>query len=287
MNRRDFIKNTGAAMAALGTSCQTTKNAATASTQPNILFIFSDDHSLQTLGAYKTRLQKFIKKHRITPNLDKLANDGALFENSFVCNSICGPSRAAIITGKHSHINGFKSNGDRFDSKQWNVAKEFQKAGYQTAVFGKWHLGTNPTGFDRWMILPGQGKYYNPDFMDDQGKRVRRNGYCTDIITDETIDWLDNRRDSSKPFFLCSWHKAPHRTWMPHSRHLQLLDKVTVPEPDNLFDDYKDRASATFKQDMTIDKCINLAMDVKVTPPFATSTEDDIKKLRALMGRTR
>jgi len=234
---------------------------------------------LQTLGAYRSRMQEFIKKHKITLNIDKIASQGAIFENSFVGNSICGPSRASILTGKHSHINGFMANGDRFNPDQWTVAKELQKANYQTAVIGKWHLASLPTGFDDYKILPGQGMYYNPDFISKgSSKLVRKQGYCSDVIGDLTIEWLDKKRDKSKPFFLCSWHKAPHRTWLPHPRHFNLLDGIDVPEPENLFDDYKGRTSSALEQEMTIRDHINIATDVKVTPPAATTSAEDIKK---------
>ena len=244
--------------------------------RPNILFFFSDDHSLQTLGAHQGRMQEFIKKHKVTENLDKLAAEGMYFENSFVCNSICGPSRAAILTGKHSWHNGFKSNGNRFDGSQWTMPQALQKAGYETAIFGKWHLGTAPTGFNVYKVLPGQGKYYNPDFKTTGGKTEKVEGYCSDVIADMTIEWLKNNKDKDKPFFLCSWHKAPHRTWMPAARHFKYLDDVEIPEPDTLFDDYAGRSSALKIQDMTIDKNINIAFDVKVTPPVATSTHKEI-----------
>ncbi|MDP8244891.1 MAG: sulfatase [Candidatus Hinthialibacter antarcticus] len=275
LNRRDVIKGLGALP--FGLSLPLTASAQTK--QPNIVFIFSDDHSLQTLGAYKTRLQDFIKKHKITPNIDSIADDGVLFTNSFVANSICGPSRACILTGKHSHKNGFMSNGNKFDGSQWTVAKELQNANYQTAVIGKWHLGTLPTGFDDYAVLPGQGKYYNPDFkVKGSDDLVRKDGYCSDLIGDMTLEWLDKKRDKSKPFFLCSWHKAPHRTWMPHPRHFNLLDGIDVPEPENLFDDYEGRTSAASEQEMTIRDHINIAMDVKVTPPAATTSIEDIRK---------
>lgn len=281
MNRRDFLKGIG--VLTLGMSGQGL--AESVSKRPNILFIFSDDHSLQTLGAYKSRMQEFIRKHNITPNIDRIAAEGVLFENSFVTNSICGPSRAAILTGKHSHINGFKANGNQFDAAQWTVAKALQEASYETAVIGKWHLGSRPTGFDHFEILPGQGTYYNPDFFTkDSPKKVRKQGYCSDIIGDLTIEWLDKKRDKSKPFFLCSWHKAPHRTWMPYPRHFNLLDGVDVPEPENLFDDYEGRTSAAREQEMTIRDHINIATDVKVTSPAATTPP---KKILEEAPRTR
>lgn len=277
MERRKFLKSIGALTIGLS-SCQLLKKSQ--SKRPNVLLILSDDHSLQALSAYKGRMRDFIKKHEITPNIDKIASQGTIFENSFVGNSICGPSRASILTGKHSHINGFKANGDKFDPHQWTVAKELQKVNYQTAAFGKWHLGTLPTGFDDYNILPGQGKYYNPDFI-SKGylEKIRKQGYVSDIIGDMTIDWLEEKRDDSKPFFLCSWHKAPHRTWMPHPRHFNLLEGIDVPEPKNLFDDYKDRTSLIQQAEMSIRDEINLATDVKVTPPVATTPIDKIKEL--------
>ncbi|RKY96164.1 MAG: sulfatase [Ignavibacteriae bacterium] len=282
MNRRDFLKGIGVLSIGLS-SCQLLEKKR--AKQPNILFIFSDDHSLQTLGAYESRMQDFIKKHRITPNIDKIASEGVLFENSFVGNSICGPSRASILTGKHSHINGFTGNGDQFDANQWTVAKELQKENYQTAVIGKWHLGSLPTGFDDYNVLPGQGMYYNPDFISkDSRELVRKQGYCSDIIGDMTIEWLDKKRDKSKSFFLCSWHKAPHRTWMPHPRYFNLLDGVDVPEPENLFDDYEGRTSSASLQEMTIRDHINISTDVKVTPPVATTP---LEKIRELTPRTK
>lgn len=276
MDRRTFTKSLSLLPLALQHQMA---HAQTNGKQPNILFVFSDDHSLQTLGAYQARMQEFIQENNITPNIDQLARQGIIFENSFVANSICGPSRACILTGKHSHINGFKANGDRFDGEQWTVAKELQKAGYQTAVIGKWHLGTPPTGFDHYEVLPGQGKYYNPDFRrKGESDMVRYEGYCTDIIGDLTVEWLDQQRDPSKPFFLCSWHKAPHRTWFPHPRHFELLDEVDVPEPDNLFDDYEGRTSSAREQEMTIRDHINIATDLKVTPPVATTPPQEIRE---------
>ena len=276
MNRRDFLKSIG--IVSIGLSGQF--SVAATPKQPNILFILSDDHSLQTLGAYKSRMQDFIQQHNITPNIDKIAAQGILFENSFVGNSICGPSRASMLTGKHSHINGFRTNEDRFDSGQWTVAKELQKANYQTAVIGKWHLGSLPTGFDDYHVLPGQGVYYNPDFISKESRGlVRKQGYCSDVIGDMTIEWLDKKRDKSKPFFLCSWHKAPHRTWMPHPRYFDFLEGVDVPEPENLYDDYQGRTEAARLQEMTIRDHMNISTDLKVTPPVATTSVETIREM--------
>ena len=276
MDRRVFLKS----ISVLSLGLSSPVSAQSTPKQPNILFIFSDDHSLQTLGAYRSRMNEFIKKHNITPNIDKIAAQGTLFENSFVGNSICGPSRASILTGKHSHVNGFTGNGDWFNPKQWTVAKELQKSNYQTAVIGKWHLGSLPIGFDDYKVLVGQGTYYNPDFIiKGSSEAVRKQGYCSDIIGDMTIEWLDKKRDKTKPFFLCSWHKAPHRTWLPHPRHFNLLEEVNVPEPENLFDDYQGRTSSAHQQEMTIRDHINISTDLKVTPPVATTPLDKIKEL--------
>ena len=170
---------------------------------PNILFIMSDDYGYQAISAYNDKLIK-------TPNLDRLADEGVIFRNSFVTNSICGPSRAVMLTGKHSHINGMPDNSSKFDGSQQTFPKLLQKAGYQTAMVGKWHLKSDPTGFDYWNILPGQGQYYNPDFI-EMGEKKRIEGYVTNITTDIALNWLD-KRDTEKPFCLLLHHKAPHRT---------------------------------------------------------------------------
>jgi N-acetylglucosamine-6-sulfatase len=217
--------------------------------QPNILFIFSDDHSLQAITAYgKSRYAK----HFQTPNIDRLASQGALFVNSFCANSICGPSRACILTGKHSHINGFVDNVSRFDGSQPTLNKFLGSAGYETAIIGKWHLVSQPVGFDHWEVLPSQGNYWNPDFIQMDGTKKRVEGYVTDIITDKSIEWLENRKDKDKPFLLMSQHKAPHRNWMPAERHLMMFDGIDLPEPDSLFDDYSNRSEALKTQEMTI-----------------------------------
>ena len=184
------------------------KQEAAAPEQPmNILFIMCDDHSYQTISAYD---QRYIE----TPNIDRIANEGVRFTNSFVANSISGPSRACMLTGKHSHANGFTNNSTRFDGSQLTFPKLLQQAGYQTAVVGKWHLASTPTGFDYWDILIGQGEYYDPYFIRN-GEKIQREGYATNITTDVAINWLENLRDDSKPFCLLLHHKAPHRTWMP------------------------------------------------------------------------
>ena len=228
--------------------------------QPNILFLFSDDHALRSISAYGGDLAKVAP----TPNIDRLAVSGAIFENSFCGNSICGPSRATIMTGKHSHKNGFLRNSGRgLDQSQWTLSKALNGAGYNTAVIGKWHLISNPVGFDYWEILPGQGNYYNPVFKQMDGSTKKFNGYCTDITTDKAIKWLD-KRDKEKPFFLMCQHKAPHRTFAPALRHLRSFDGVTIPEPPTLFDDYKNRSETLTKNEMEIDRHFDWAYDAKV-----------------------
>ena len=220
-----------------------------AAERPNIIFLFSDDHALQAISAYGGRFKDIAP----TPNIDRLAKQGAVFERSYCTNSICGPSRACILTGKHSHKNGFIDNDtSRFDGTQPTFPKYLQQAGYQTAIIGKWHLVSKPTGFDHWEILPGQGNYYNPDFLTMDGTTKRVEGYCTDIITDKTLDWLKTKRDKDKPFVLMCQQKAPHRNWSPAERHYGLFNDINMPEPPTLFDDYSGRSSVLTEQEMTI-----------------------------------
>ncbi len=226
--------------------------------RPNVLFIFTDDHARHAIGAYGSKINR-------TPNLDRLADEGMLFLNCFCTNSICAPSRAVILTGKHSHINGVIDNRVRFDGSQQTFPKLLQRAGYQTAMIGKWHLKSDPTGFDYWEVLPGQGRYYNPTFRTPKGVN-QYTGYVTDITTDLTLDWLAKGRDPDKPFFLMSQHKAPHRHWEPGPQHLTLYDGVHIPEPATLFDDYEGRTSAAKLQTMTIAKHLN-EKDLKLRPP--------------------
>ncbi|MEM9444507.1 MAG: sulfatase [Verrucomicrobiota bacterium] len=226
---------------------------------PNIVFLFTDDHATQAISAYGGRLAEIAP----TPHFDKLANEGVLFQRCMVTNSICGPSRAVIQTGKHSHLNGFKTNEVRFDGSQQTFPKLFQKGGYQTAIIGKWHLVSKPQGYDHWDILPGQGHYYNPDFIKEDGK-YRVNGYVTDIITEKAIKWLSEERDPNKPFILMVQHKAPHREWSPALEYLNAFDDVSIPEPDTLFDDYSGRGTAAREQDMSIAITMEWGKDLKV-----------------------
>lgn len=226
---------------------------------PNILFLFSDDLTCQAISSYGDS-----RKLLETPNMDRIAREGMRFDRCLVTNSICGPSRATILTGKYSHLNGFYNNSNsHFDSKQQTFAKLLQGQGYSTAIIGKWHLGSDPTGFDFWQILPGQGIYYNPP-MNRMGQQVKQSGYTTDVITDLSIDWLKNR-DKSKPFLLMSQHKAPHREWAPALRHLGWDNDRQYPEPPTLFDDYAGRSKAVSDHDMGLDRTFT-DLDAKFRP---------------------
>lgn len=243
--------------------------------RPNILFIMADDHAAGALSCYGSYRNK-------TPNLDRLAEEGMLFTNCFCTNSICGPSRATILTGKYSHLNGFAHNGHKFDGSQQTVAKLMQAAGYQTAMIGKWHLGTDPTGFDYWQILMGQGPYYNPPMKTADGT-VHHDGYTTDVITDVVLDFLKRQRDPAKPFLLMYHHKAPHREWLPGPKELGLFRGETVPEPPTLFDDYAGRGAAARQQEMTIARHMRPVLDLKIGPP--AGGEDEAKQWERLLKR--
>ncbi len=259
-----------------GDGAATAKNPKNHQNRPNILFIFTDDHAPHAIGAYNG----WLKSVDPTPNIDDLARQGMLFQNSFCTNSICGPSRAVILTGKHSHLNGFMNNGNDFDGSQQTFPKLLRKSGYQTAMIGKWHLKSQPQGFDYWEVLPGQGEYYNPRFLSENGRRTIE-GYCTDIVTDLAIDWLKQNRDSDKPFMLMCQHKAPHRCWMPAIRHLDLYNDIEIPEPDTLFDDYSDNAPAARNQEMEIDRHLHLVYDLFTNPPAGWDGEPDLQTDRS------
>ena len=244
------------------------------SARPNILFIFTDDHAAHAISAYGSKINK-------TPNLDRIAKEGMIFRNCFVTNSICAPSRAVILTGKHSHLNGQIDNRVTFDGSQQTFPKLLRKAGYQTVMIGKWHLKSAPTGFDFWKVLIGQGPYYNPPMRTPKGREAHT-GYTTDIITDIALDWLKNKRDSEKPFMLMYQHKAPHREWAPGPKYLTKYDGVEIPEPPTLFDDYKGRTTAARQQSMTIARHMN-ARDLKLVPP-PNLTESQLEKWNAAYG---
>ena len=233
--------------------------------RPNIVYIMTDDHTAQMMSCYgHSPIQ--------TPNLDRLAHEGVRFTNSFVANSLSGPSRACMLTGKFSHKNGFTNNEHGiFDGSQQTMPKLMQQAGYQTAIIGKWHLVSTPTGFDHWDILQGQGEYYNPTFLHQDGTQSRETGYCTDVITDKAIQWME-RRDKSQPFILFVHHKACHRDWLPDLKDLRTYEDQTFPLPATFWDDYQGRPAAR-DQEMSIASAhdMDLIYDNKVYLPGDTS----------------
>ncbi len=230
---------------ALALHCLATFSHARAADRPNILFIMSDDHAFQAISAYDGTRNR-------TPNIDRIAHEGMRFDRCYVTNSLCGPSRACILTGKYSHKNGFYDNThSTFDGSQVTFPKLLRQAGYQTAIVGKWHLVSEPTGFDYWNILPGQGQYYRPDFISAAGKSSVP-GYVTEVITDKALDWLEHKRDPQRPFALMVQHKAPHRPWQPAAEKLADREGEKIPEPPTLFDDYAHRGTAAHKADMRI-----------------------------------
>jgi arylsulfatase A-like enzyme len=226
--------------------------------RPNIVFIMSDDHGYQAISAYSDLLIQ-------TPQIDRIAREGMRFTNACVTNSLCAPSRATILTGKHCHLNGKIDNRMPFDTTQVTFPELFQQAGYQTAMFGKLHFGNNPKGIDEFKILPGQGHYYNPDFITNEGN-IHIEGYTTDIITDLTLDWLKHRRDPGKPFLLFYLHKAPHREWLPAERHYKEYIHKSFPEPPTLFDDHEGMGTAAKEAEMNILRYQNWAGDSKIYP---------------------
>ncbi|MEM9647567.1 MAG: sulfatase/phosphatase domain-containing protein [Bacteroidota bacterium] len=226
--------------------------------KPNIIFIMSDDHAYQAISAYENHLIQ-------TPNIDRIAKEGILFSNASVTNSICAPSRATILTGKHTHINGKVDNLMPFDTTQVTFPQLFQKAGYQTAMFGKLHFGNNPKGVDDFMILPGQGHYINPDFITQNGDTTIT-GFATDIITDLTLNWLDQKRKPYKPFLLMYLHKAPHRPWWPTPEKFKEFRGKEFPLPNSLFDDYSNRGSAAKTAEMNLLTHMKYSYDTKVWP---------------------
>lgn len=238
------------------------------SKRPNILVMMTDDHTAQAMSCYGSLLVE-------TPNLDRLAREGMLFENCYVSNAISGPSRACILTGKYSHVNGFTDNSRTFDGDQPTFPKLLHEAGYQTAMIGKWHLNSDPQGFDFWSILVGQGEYYAPQFVENGERRIEP-GYVTDIITDKAISFL-KRRDPSRPFAMLYYHKAPHRNWMPAQRHLGINDARVYPEPFNLLDDYSGRGSAAREQAMEIGRDMWPEWDLKLMTPEQLAQSYELK----------
>jgi arylsulfatase A-like enzyme len=239
---------------------------------PNIIIIISDDHALSTIGAYGA-------KYGATPNIDRIAKEGAVFRNAFVNNSLCAPARATLLTGKYSHANGLRDNHDEFDAKQDVFPRRMQQAGFQTAWIGKWHLKTYPDGFDYWNVVPGQGQYYNPSFIGMNGDTTKSVGYCTDIITDQALSWISNR-DQNKPFCIIIGQKAPHRTWMPDLQDLGKYDKTNFPLPANFYDNYDKRIAAK-GQDMNIVNTLKLGYDLKMK----SDTSDKVNSATAFTVR--
>ncbi|WP_026951411.1 sulfatase family protein [Algoriphagus mannitolivorans] len=237
-------------------SCQSKDNPK--QDRPNIIFIMSDDHAYQAISAYDNKLIE-------TPNIDRIAKMGMLFTQASVTNSICAPSRATILTGKHSHLNGKIDNHFPFDTTNVTFPQLMQEAGYQTAMFGKLHFGNNPKGFDQFKILPGQGSYYNPDFITKNEGNIQVEGYVTDIVTDMTLDWLEKERKPDQPFLLMYLHKSPHRPWLMAERHMEEFTKKTFPEPATLFDDYAGRPAAA-EAEMNILTHMGWSGDNKLSP---------------------
>jgi N-acetylglucosamine-6-sulfatase len=240
-----------------------------AGARPNIVFVFSDDHAVNAISAYPGGP---FDKIAPTPNIDRIAREGLLFENSFCANSICGPSRATILTGKHSHLNGFLDNNSSvFDGQQQTFPQQLRDVGYHTAIVGKWHLHSHPVGFDHWEVLPGQGSYYNPDLIQMDGSRKRYPGHCNDVVTKLALEQLrtlsthpgESRGEAAQPFMLMVQYKAPHRNWSPAIRHLQLFEGVTLPEPPTLFDDYAGRSRALAEHAMGIEGHLQWGHDMK------------------------
>ena len=260
------MKNTTTLISVLSLAAQAW---AQGDTRPNIVYIMTDDHTQQMMSCYGASPVQ-------TPHLDRLAREGVLFSESFVANSLSGPSRACMLTGKHSHKNGFTNNEHGvFDGSQQTMPKLLQAAGYQTALIGKWHLVSRPTGFDHYEILPGQGDYYNPDFIRMDGTRHREEGYCTDLVTDKSIQWME-QRDKAKPFILFVHHKACHRPWLPEMKYLRAYEDQTFPLPPTFYDDWAGRQAAQ-QQEMSIasDHDMDLIYDNKVYLPGDRSRLSD------------
>jgi arylsulfatase A-like enzyme len=242
---------------------------------PNIIWLFSDDHAYQAIGAYGDRFQQL----NPTPNLDRLAKDGMLFEKAYVANSICAPSRATLLTGKHSHINGKVDNHLSFNHNQEQFQKILQQHGYQTAMVGKIHLDGKLQGFNYWEVLPGQGKYWNPEFVTENDTTHYEGRHSSEVIAERAINWLENGRDTDSPFMLMVHFKAPHRKWEPMKRWQEHYKNVVFPEPESLFDDYDNRGTAAKNQDMTIAYTMRMLEDLKVAEGSDRWNELKTKKL--------
>jgi len=272
MNRTNVLTMLGLCSAGFFPACS---EQAPKQTRPNIVFIMSDDHAYQAISAYGYGLNE-------TPNIDRIAKEGAIFNKGFVTNSICAPSRAVMLTGKFSHLNGKIDNMKPFNWDQQNFAKILQQNGYQTALIGKIHLEGSPQGFDYWNVLPGQGNYYNPDFIEN-GVKKRFPGYVTTLTTGFALNWLDTGRDKTKPFCLLYHQKAPHRNWLPEEKYMNLYDNHEFPVPETYFDDYSGRGTAAHTQEMSVAKDMMWGHDMKFeNDPYTgepTNFMGDIKRM--------
>ncbi|MEZ5980121.1 MAG: sulfatase [Planctomycetota bacterium] len=253
--------STSVLAALLLTACRSpeeTRHApvAASGSRPNILFVYCDDHATAALGCYGA-------SHAPTPAIDALAAQGLVFDRAYCANAICAPARATVLTGRYSRANGVTTNAEVFDPASSTFPKQLQAAGYETALFGKWHLKSDPTGFDTWEILPDQGSYYEPDLHGPDGDR-RVHGHCTEVVTDLALDWLREERDPSKPFCLMVQHKAPHRAWRADSGDFDAVEEGSLPEPATLFDDWSGRSAAASSTTMTIANDLYLEYDLKV-----------------------
>src|SRR5688572_4882823 len=251
--------------------------------RPNIIYIMSDDHDADAISAYN-------KKFIATPNLDRIAKEGMRFTNCFVGNSICSPVRATVLTGQHSHLNGIKDNRTPFDGSKITLPKLLKEAGYQTVLIGKWHLHSLPTGFEYWTVLPGQGLYYSTRLINMNNDTMRYNEYATSLITNQTLSWLKDKRDPSKPFFIMMHHKAPHRNWVPELKWLEIFSKKTFPEPPTLYADTIGKGAAFKHQRMSILKDMTLCTDLKIDPqyirdiPHLKPDSNDIRGYNAIIN---
>ena len=249
--------------------------------RPNIVYIMCDDHAMQAISAYGSAISKLAP----TPNIDRLAKRGMKFNSCFVENSLSTPSRACLMTGLYSHQNGQRQLEEGVDTTRTFFSELLQKAGYETAVVGKWHMSCRPKGFDYYHILNGQGQYYNPTFASTghYGEYKQEMGYVTDLITDHAIDFLEHR-DKDKPFCLLVHHKAPHRIWMPSTKYVSKYANVNFPLPKTFWDDYATRGSAAHTQKMRIDEYMELVRDLKVPEMYDTSTVEGQDSYAGLMG---
>ncbi len=259
----------GYCIGAIELQAVTQGNPMSSDTRPNIIFVMSDDHAAHAISAYGSQINE-------TPNIDRLANEGARFDNCFCTNSICAPSRAVILTGRHSHLNGVLTLADDLDGRQETMPKLLQESGYQTAIFGKWHLGhggnADPTGFDHWAILPDHGLYHNTNYWID-GELTPSTGYVTDQVTDFAMDWI-RERDPNRPFMAMVHHKAPHRPWEPDEKHAGMYEDVDIPLPPTFDDDYANRSQAARNAKMRIESDLT-STDLKVTVPDGLSPEEE------------